>query len=74
MNEKENLSKNEKRWLVVGLVVMGFLYALTGPIVNFYFMRLVSERVLAVALVAGLALSVMTKTGGVSPACKIAIP
>lgn len=37
-------------------------------------MRLVSERVLAVALVAGLALSVMTKTGGVSPACKIAIP
>ena len=59
------MNRKQKQWLIIGPVVVSFVFAMTSPVVQVYFMRLVSPNILAIAnmLSVGLAAGVNTTVG-----------
>jgi len=51
------MTKQEKFWYLIGPVMFSFVYAATFPIVNIYFVSIISPRVLAAANLLGTILS-----------------
>ena len=56
------MNKQQKCWLLVGPVVISFIFALTSPVIQIYFMRLVSPEVLTVANMITVGLAAVTNT------------
>ena len=46
---KEKMNSKQKRWLLIGPVVSSFVVAMTSPVIQIYFMRLIDSTVLAIS-------------------------
>lgn len=51
------LTQRQNFWLIIGPAVMMFAFALTSPIVQIYFIKLVDPQVLAIANMLGIGLA-----------------
>lgn len=51
------MTKRQNFWLLIGPVVMTFSFALTSPVVQIYFIKLVDPQVLAIANMLGVGLA-----------------
>ena len=56
------MNKQQKCWLLAGAVISSFIFALTTPVIQIYFMRLVSPEVLTVANMLTVGLAAITNT------------
>ena len=56
------MNKNLKIYLILGPTLMSFIYGFTSPIVEIYFMKLVSAQILAMANMLSIGLSAIIQT------------
>ena len=56
------MNKEQKSWLLVGPVIFSFAMAMTTPIIQVYFIRLVSPNVLAVSNMLAVGIAAITNT------------
>ena len=56
------MNKKQKSWLLVGPVIFSFAMAMTTPIIQVYFIRLVSPNVLAVSNMLAVGIAAITNT------------
>lgn len=56
------MNNRQKNWLLIGPVVFSFALAMTTPVVNIYFMRLIDASVLAIANMISVGIAAMTNT------------
>ena len=56
------MNKKQKSWLLVGPVIFSFAMAMTTPIIQVYFIRLVNPNVLAVSNMLAVGIAAITNT------------
>ena len=56
------MNNKQKSWLLVGPVVLSFAMAITSPVINIYFMRLIDASVLAIANIISVGIAAITNT------------
>ena len=56
------MNNKQKSWLLVGPVIFSFAMAITTPVINIYFMRLIDASVLAIANMISVGIAAMTNT------------
>jgi hypothetical protein len=56
------MNSEQKRWLLIGPVVFSFAMAMTVPIIQVYFIRLVNPNVLAVSNMLAVGLAAVVNT------------
>ena len=49
VSKKEFMNNKQKRWLLIGPAVFSFAVAMTSPVIQIYFMRLIDSTVLAIS-------------------------
>lgn len=56
------MNRNQKAWVLIGSIVMCFIFAATGPVIQLYFMQLISAKVLAISNMLSVAIAAMTNS------------
>lgn len=56
------MNNRQKNWLLVGPVVFSFALAMTVPVIQIYFMRLINSEVLAVSNMLAMGIAAITNT------------
>ena len=56
------MNNRQKNWLLVGPVVFSFALAMTVPVIQIYFMRLINSEVLAISNMLSMGIAAVTNT------------
>lgn len=56
------MNSRQKRWLLVGPVVVSFAMAMTAPVINIHFMQLIDSSILAVSNMLAVSIAALTNT------------
>ena len=56
------MNNRQKNWLLVGPVVFSFALAMTVPVIQIYFMRLINSEVLAISNMLAMGIAAVTNT------------
>lgn len=56
------MNNRQKNWLLVGPVVFSFALAMTVPVIQIYFMRLINSEVLAISNMLAMGIAAITNT------------
>ena len=56
------MNNRQKNWLLVGPVVFSFALAMTIPVIQIYFMRLINSEVLAISNMLAMGIAAITNT------------
>ena len=56
------MNNKQKRWLLIGPVVFSFAVAMTSPVIQIYFMKLIDSSVLAISNMLAVGIAAITNT------------